>query len=123
MSIDVGELAKSFRAHYGSGAAALRALGIKAVRRGGGIMSLDEAEPETLDDFLKRAGLTKSQIDEFHRLCEGAEDEDDEGRKPRKAPASGPRYSATRRSAIIFPKSTNSSAGNSTATILKPTAE
>jgi hypothetical protein len=78
MSIDVGEFAKSFRAHYGSGAAALRALGIKTARKRGGVVVFDEAEPETLNGFLKRSGLTRDQIAEFHRLCrEGAKDEEE----------------------------------------------
>jgi hypothetical protein len=119
IKVDQAAFSRELRRKFGTPQRLLDALGMRRVDISR--LAFDE-EPETLNQFLKRSGLTSAQIAEFHRLCrEGAEET--RRRKPRKAPASGPRYSTIRGSAIIFRASTNSSVGNSTATILKPTAE
>jgi hypothetical protein len=73
MNIDVGDLIREFRNKYGSGAAALRALGVTPR------LAFDEDEPETVTQWLRRKGMSEADIAEFRRRCdEGAEDDEEE---------------------------------------------
>jgi hypothetical protein len=79
MQVDIRSLVADFRREYGSGGAALRALGVKPVRVRGGVMAFDEAPPESAFEWLRKKGVAQDVVDEFRRRCEeGAEDEEEE---------------------------------------------
>jgi hypothetical protein len=79
MQVDVRSLVADFRREYGSGAAALRALGVTPRRVGAGVMAFDEAPPESAFEWLRKKGVAQDVVDEFRRRCEeGAEDEEEE---------------------------------------------
>jgi hypothetical protein len=76
MNIKVAAFSRELRRKFGTPQRLLDALGMRRVDISR--LAFDE-EPETLNGFLKRSGLTRDQIAEFHRLCrEGAEDDEEE---------------------------------------------
>jgi hypothetical protein len=76
IKVDEAAFSRELRRKFGTPQRLLDALGMRRVDISR--LAFDE-EPETLNGFLKRSGLTRDQIAEFHRLCrEGAEDDEEE---------------------------------------------
>jgi hypothetical protein len=112
MNVDVGQLVREFRNKYGSGAAALRALGVTPR------LAFDEDEPETVSEWLRRKGVSDADIAEFKRRCdEGAEDEEEEAEEGALRATRASVRLTTRGSAISFRASTNSCETSFKATI------
>jgi hypothetical protein len=73
MSDKVAELVLEFKRKYGSGSAALRALGVTPRLAA----AFDEAPPETVSAFLRRKGMSEADIAEFRRRCDEGEHAED----------------------------------------------